>query len=76
MGIGTKQNKPIFKTYEQMCMDKLEEIGKSTLMKWAQAMGYTNQNSMSKIVKRLRDDLIITRSKSKRLHYYEVTPKN
>jgi len=71
MGVGTR-NKPIFKTYEQMCLDTLEDIGKSTLMEWAQAMGYVNQNSMAKIVKRLRDDLIITRSLSKRLRYYEV----
>ena len=71
MGIGT-QNKPIFKTYEQMCLDELELLGKATLMEWAHAMGYGNQNSMSKIVKRLHDDLIITRNTTKRLNYYEV----
>ena len=71
MGIGIK-NKPVFRTYEQMCLDKLEEIGKSTLMEWARAMGYKNQNSMTKIVKRLKDDLIITRNDSRRMNFYEV----
>lgn len=71
MGVGIRKQ-PIFRTYEQMCLDKLEEIGKSTLIEWARAMGYTNQNSMSKIIKRLRNDIIITRSKTRRLNYYEV----
>ena len=71
MGVGT-QKKPIFKTYEQMCLDKLEELGKITLIEWARAMGYVNQNSMAKIVKRLKDDLIVTRNTSRRLRYYEV----
>jgi len=71
MGVGTR-NKPIFKTYEQMCLDTLEILGKATLMEWARAMGYVNQNSMAKIVRRLRDDLIITRNSSRRLNFYEV----
>jgi len=71
MGVGI-QNKPIFRTYEQMCLDELELLGKSTLSEWARAMGYPNQNSMAKIVKRLYNDLIITQNAKKRLKYYEV----
>ncbi len=71
MGIGTK-GKPTFMTYEQICLNKLEEIGKSTLKEWAEAMDYKSQNSLAKIVVRLKDDLIITRNKSRRLNYYEV----
>lgn len=71
MGIGSKKA-PTFMTYEQMCLNKLEEIGKSTLKEWATAMGLKSQNSMSKIVVRLKDELIISRNKSRRLHYYEV----
>ena len=71
MGVGTKKS-PTFMTYEQMCLNKLEELGRSTLKEWATAMGCKSQNSMSKIVKRLENDLTITRNNSRRLHYYEV----
>ncbi|HEC39930.1 hypothetical protein LCGC14_0224570 [marine sediment metagenome] len=71
MGIGIKE-KSTFKTYDQMLLDKLEEIGKSTLLEWAKAMGYDYSNTMAKFAKNLSDRLIITRYKSRRVKYYEV----
>lgn len=69
MGVETER-KPIMMTWEEHCLRKLEEIGKSDLMTWAKAMGYDNQNSMQKIVRRIKDKLLITRPKRKR--YFEV----
>ncbi len=71
MGTGIEK-KLVFKTYEQMLLDKLEEIGKSTLAQWAKAMGYSTPNAMASFAKRLADRLIITKNKSRRLRYYEV----
>lgn len=71
MGVGTKKV-PTFMTYEQMCLNKLEEIGRSTLKEWSTAMGYKYQNSLAKIALRLKDDLVISRNKSRRLKYYEA----
>jgi DNA-binding HxlR family transcriptional regulator len=42
------EKKLVFRTWDQMCLDKLKEIGKSGLTKWAKAMGYTNQTCMTK----------------------------
>ncbi len=71
MGVGIKK-RATFRTYDQMLLDKLEEIGKSTLLEWAIAMGYDYPNAMAKFAKGLADKLIITCNKSRRLKYYEV----
>ncbi|MHA1671913.1 MAG: hypothetical protein ACTSV5_15285 [Promethearchaeota archaeon] len=44
---------PVFRTYEQICLDKLKEIGRSTAAQWAYAMGYTNPNSLRKVIRRI-----------------------
>ena len=38
----------VFRTWDQMCLDKLKEIGKSGLTKWAQAMGYEHSTNISR----------------------------
>jgi len=37
-----------FRTWDQMCLDKLKEIGKSSLTKWANAMGYEHGGNMAR----------------------------
>ncbi len=52
--IKTNDNeKEIFRTWEQMCLDKLREIGKASLKKWATAMDCKNPTTMSKSVRNL-----------------------
>jgi len=43
-----------FKTYEQMCLDKLKEIGIATASEWCSAMGYIHRGSLSKVIKRIK----------------------
>jgi len=38
-----------FRTWDQMCLDKLKEIGKSGISKWAKAMGYKHPGNMSRM---------------------------
>jgi len=44
---------PVFRTYEQICLDRLKEVGRSTAAQWAIAMGYTNPNSLRKVIRRI-----------------------
>lgn len=50
--IGIKK-KP-FRSFEQICLDKLKELGPSSMKNWAQALGYSNSNGIEKIVKRIQ----------------------
>jgi len=38
-----------FRTWDQMCLDKLKEIGRSSLTKWANAMGYENSCNITRM---------------------------
>ena len=42
------------RTYEQMCLEKLRELGKSTAAEWSAAMGYSNPNALSKVIRRIK----------------------
>lgn len=42
------------RTFEQMCLDKLKEIGRASAGEWATAMGYTYPNSLAKVIKRIK----------------------
>lgn len=44
----------VFRTYEQMCLDKLKEIGNSSLAEWSMAMGYSSPNGVIKVIKRIQ----------------------
>jgi hypothetical protein len=43
-----------FRTYEQMCLDKLKEIGSSSVAEWSMAMGYSSPNGVIKVIKRIQ----------------------
>jgi len=51
--VAVMSAEPVFRTYEQICLDKLKEIGRSTAAQWAFAMGYTNPNSLRKVIRRI-----------------------
>lgn len=42
------------RTYEQICLDKLKEIGISTAREWCTAMGYNTPNSLAKVIRRIK----------------------
>lgn len=62
--------KEIPRTYEEMCLEKLKEIGIATASEWASAMGYSTHNALAKVIKRIReeypDKLIIVYNKKPR----------
>jgi hypothetical protein len=49
-------SKPVFRTYEQICLDKLKEIGRSSAKHWAYAMGYKNPNALRKVIRRITNN--------------------
>ena len=44
----------IYRTYEQICLDKLKEIGISSAAEWSMAMGYSSPNGLIKVIKRIQ----------------------
>jgi len=42
------------RTFEQMCLDKLKQLGRSTAAEWSAAMGYTNHNALAKVIRRIK----------------------
>jgi len=44
----------MFRTYEQICLDKLKEIGRSSVAEWSMAMGYNSSNGLIKVIKRIQ----------------------
>lgn len=61
----------IFMTWDNHCLKKLREIGRSTLTQWAKAMGEKYSSSMAIVARKNPDKVIITRSRSNR-KLYEV----
>jgi hypothetical protein len=59
-----------FRTYEQICLDKLKEIGNSTLAEWSMAMGYGSPNGLVKVIKRIKKNM-----PGKLKVYYERKPR-
>ena len=47
----------IYRTYEQMCLDKLKEIGRSSVAEWSVAMGYRSHNGLIKVIKRIQETM-------------------
>jgi hypothetical protein len=66
--ISLSEKKP--RTFEQMCLDKLKEIGVSTAAEWAVAMGYMHRSSLAKVIRR-----ITTKTPEKIKVYYERKPR-
>ena len=58
------------RTYEEMCLEKLKEIGVATASEWARAMGYNTHNALAKVIKRIKeeypDQLLIVYNKKPR----------
>ncbi len=44
----------MYRTYEQICLDKLKEIGNSSGAEWSMAMGYSSPNGLIKVIKRIQ----------------------
>lgn len=60
----------IYRTYEQMCLEKLKEIGRSSVAEWSFAMGYNSSNGLIKVVKRIQKTM-----PEKLLIYYNRKPR-
>jgi len=62
----------MYRTYEQMCLDKLKEIGRSSVAEWSIAMGYNSSNGLIKVIKRIQkimpEKLIIHNDRKPRLY--------
>ena len=58
------------RTFEQMCLDKLKEIGISTAAEWSEAMGYMHRSSLAKVIRR-----ITTKTPEKLKVYYNRKPR-
>lgn len=49
-----------FKTFDQMCLDKLKELDMPTRTQWAKAMGYFQTNGLHKnIVNLVKKGLVL-----------------
>ena len=75
MWISDLANGRIFKTWDDFCLDKLKEIGKASLTKWATAMDLKNSASMSRTAQNLEEKgkIKVIRTKSGMIkNYYEA----
>lgn len=68
------EEKLIFRTWNNWCLLKLKEIGKSTLKQWADAMGYNAPEVMKKMAEQMAENgkLNINRTESGRGNTYEI----
>ena len=58
------------RTYEQMCLDKLKEIGIASSAEWSLAMGYSSSNGLAKIIRRIKE-----RMPEKMIIHYDKKPR-
>ena len=68
-------NGRIFRTWDEFCLDKLKEIGKASLTKWAIAMDFKNSASMSRTAQYLEEKgkIKVIHTKSSMIKkYYEA----
>ena len=47
----------MYRTYEQICLDKLKEIGRSSVAEWSMVMGYSSSNGLIKVIKRIQNTM-------------------
>jgi hypothetical protein len=52
-----KMVEQIPRTYEQICLEKLKEIGISSAAEWSMAMGYKSPNGLAKVIKRIKQKM-------------------
>jgi len=60
----------ILRTFEQICLEKLKELGISTSAEWSAAMGYKHANGLAKVIKRIN-----IKMPSKLRVYYNKRPR-
>jgi len=60
----------VTKTYEQMCLDKLKEIGISSGAEWSISMGYESRNGLTKVIRRIKETM-----PEKLIIYYNKKPR-
>ena len=58
------------RTYEEICLAKLKEIGIATAKEWAIAMGYESHNALAKVIRR-----IINTTPERLIIMYERNPR-
>lgn len=68
VSISSEEESP--RTFEQICLDKLKEIGISTSSEWCAAMGNMHRSSLAKVVRR-----ILAKSPEKLKIYYNIKPR-
>ena len=69
------ENDTVFRTWDEFCLEKLKEIGKSSLTEWATAMNYINSASISRTAQNLKEQgkvRIINSKTGKVKKYYEA----
>ena len=69
------KEKEIFGTWDDICLDKLKEIGKASLTEWATAMDYKHVGSMVNPARHLEEQgkIKVIRNKSGKIKkYYEA----
>ena len=60
-----------YRTWEEICLEKLREIGRCSAAEWAAAMGYgENRNGVTTVIKRIRKNM-----PEKLKVYYEKRPR-
>lgn len=73
MGDGMEQEE--MRTFEQICLDRLKEIGRVSARKWAESMGYQNPNALTKVIRRILEtmpDKIVVYNNHKPREYESV----
>lgn len=59
-----------YRTYEQICLDRLREIGISSVAVWSESMGYSSPNGLVKVIKRIKKTM-----PEKMKIYYDRKPR-
>ena len=60
-----------FRTWEEICLEKLKEIGRCSAAEWARAMGYgENRNGVTTVIKRIKKTM-----PDKLQIYYNTRPR-
>ncbi len=60
-----------FRTWEEICLEKLREIGRSSSAEWARAMGYgENRNGVTTVIKRIKKTM-----PERLMIYYNARPR-
>ena len=63
------------KTFEQIALDKLEELGYVTKKEWAEALGYKTPNAFYHTFNKLRKSGQIIETKSVRPRKYRINDR-